>query len=232
MQIPKHIGIVAVTAEGASLCYRAIVSESAKILGQNKHPEISLHNYSFDEIAFIQSKKDWEGLSVLLASSVAKLAATGADFAIIPANSSHYAIELIREKSSIPVLSIVEITVEEARRRQFKKFAILGIGMTMTDGLYEKPLRDLGIEPVIPTKEQQEIVNKIIFENIIPGKTTSESTKKVVEVIQQLKDQGCDSTGMCCTELPIIITERNSPLPFIDTTRLLAQKAVEYSLIR
>lgn len=100
----------------------------------------------------------------------------------------------------------------------------------MTDGLYEKPLRELGIKVVIPNPKQQEVVNRVIFGNIIPGKVTNESTQEIIDVLTELKAQGCDGVGMCCTELPLIITPENSPLPFIDTTRLLAQKAVEYAL--
>lgn len=226
----KHIGIVGVTAEGAALCYRTIVSEAAKLLGQNKHPEISLHNHPFALLAELQMKKDWDGLSDQLSLSVKKLASIGADFAIMPSNSPHYAIDLIRKKSPIPVMSIVEATVNEVKEKGFKRFAILGIGITMTDGLYEKPLKTAGIDPVIPNKLQQDVLIDVIYNYIIPDKSTTKSTQKVIAVINQLKEKKCDSVGLCCTELPIIITKENSPLPFVDTTRLIAKKALEYAI--
>src|SRR3989344_7353490 len=105
----KHIGIVGITAEGASLCYRTICMEAAKRLGNFIHPEITMHTRSFDQILKAQEERNWNKVAGLLLDSLKKLATAGADFAIIPGNSVHYAIGTVLEKSPIPVISIVDV---------------------------------------------------------------------------------------------------------------------------
>lgn len=226
----KHIGIVGVSAEGAALCYSTMVQESSKILGEFRHPEISLNNLSFQMIVEVQRWKDWKTVGQILVSSIKKLKEIGADFAVIPANSVHYSFDYLKEHSPLPLLSIVDVTVKECLERGYKRVGVLGVGVTMSDGLYENPLRAAGIEPVIPDQEQQNILNELIYQEIIPKKVTTATVDKAIAVVQSLKEQGCDAVILGCTELPIIITEEHSPLPFVDTTRLLAKKAVELAL--
>ena len=226
----KHIGIVGVSAEGASLCYKTICSEASKLMGLNNHPEISLHNQSFHKILEPFNKKDRKALAKIINNSIEKLASIGADFAIIPANSVHFAFKEIKKISPIPVLSIIEIAAQECKKKNYKKVGILGVGMTMSDGLYDESLKKYSIEPITPSKSEQKIISDVIYNEIVPAKVTDESINKIINVIKSLKEKGCDSVILGCTELPLVINKNNSPLPFIDTTRLLARKALEYSL--
>ena len=198
-------------------------------MGLNHHPEISLHNYSFHKILEPFNKKDWESLSNIINDSMKKLASIGADFAIIPANSVHFAFKEIEKNSPIPVLSIVEIAAKECKGKNYKKVCVLGVGMTMSDGLFNQQLSHYGITPIIPLKGEQKIVNEVIY-NIVTAKVTDKSIKKIVDIISSLKEKGCYAVILGCTELPLIIDRNNSPLPFINTTRLLAIKAPDYSL--
>ena len=226
----KHIGIVGVTAEGASLCYRTIVSEAGKKLGQYHHPEISLHNVSFHEIFQSQTRGDWENVANIILYSVKKLAASGADFIIMPANSTHFVFDRIKKKSPVPFLSLVELTAQECRKRGMKRVLVLGVGMTMRDKLYKKNLERYGIEHVVPTASDQKVINEVIMDEIVPAKVSSGSVKKITGIIEKMKKDGCDGVILGCTELPIVIDDKSSPLPAIDTTRLLAQKALEYAI--
>ncbi|HLC59821.1 MAG TPA: amino acid racemase [Candidatus Nanoarchaeia archaeon] len=226
----KHIGIVGVTSEGASLCYRTICSEASKIMGLNHHPEISIHNHSFNEILEAQNKRDFPVVAKIIADSIKKLYSSGADFIIIPSNSVHFAFNEIEKNSPIPVLSIVEIAAKECKGKNYRKVGILGVGMTMSDGLFNEELKKYNITPVNPNQHGQKIVNDVIYQEIVPSKTTVNTIQKIIEVINSLKKQGCDAVILGCTELPLVINRKNSPLPFIDTTRLLAKKALEYAL--
>ena len=226
----KHIGIVGVTAEGASLCYKTICSEASKIMGPNNHPEISLHNHSFHRILDPFLRKDWPVVAKLISDSVNKVASCGADFAIIPGNSVHFAFDEIKKESQIEVMSIVEVAARECRDKGYKKVGILGVGLTMSGGLFNKSLDKYGIVPVAPNEHGQKIVNDTIYNEIVQAKTAKDTPQKIIKVINSLKKQGCDAVILGCTELPLVISEENSPLPFIDTTRLLARKALEYAL--
>lgn len=227
---PKHIGIIAVTAPGAALCYQAIVSESEKILGTKHHPSISLFHPPFYETYEAHQRRDWKTVEKILLDSIRRVALSGADFVIMPANATHYAHAAVAKKSPIPFLSLVDITVQEARRRRFKKAAILGVDITMTDGLYVKPLEGVGIEPFTPPRKDQEVIKDIIHTELITNKPTPQGTQKLIALLRTYQSAGCDVALLACTELPIVLNADNSPIPVIDTTRLLATKAVEISL--
>ncbi len=227
---PKTIGIVAVTAEGAALCYRTIVAESARYLPPEHHPPIVLHNAPLHLINERLRRRDWPAVAAQVGDAIRKLVAIGAELIIMPANAPHYASAHIATACPVPFLSIVEIAADGCATRGYKRVAVLGIGLTMSDGLYETPLRERGIEPILPTEAEQAIINAVIFEQIIPARVTRQGTQRVLEVIARLKQRGADAVILGCTELPLVVTERNSPLPFIDTTRLLARRALEHAI--
>jgi aspartate racemase len=224
----KHIGVAGITIPGSLLCIDAIVEESYKHFGQDsgKHPRITYTNPSLSEIDPPIIGKQWDKVAEDLIASVDILAKAGADFIIIPSNSPHYAVPEVQRKSPVEVLSIVDITVEECQRRGFKKVGILGVSVTMSDGLYEAPLRAVGIEPLTPAPADQQGINDLLHSEVIHGKPTSETASRMRTFIQKLKDAGCDAFIAGCTEIPVVIaSEEESPLPFVDTTRLLAKRA-------
>ncbi len=229
----KHIGIAGITVPGALLCIDTIVSESYKNFGQDslKHPRITYTQPPSDEIDKPFDTKDWNQVGQDLIDSIERLHKAGVDFVIIPSNSPHYAIKKVQNGSPIPVMSLVDITVAECQKRGFKKVGILGVGVTMSDGLYSTPLEAIGIQPIVPPSEKQQEINDVIYAEIIKGKPTEATKQKMVAFIQELKDMGADSFIAGCTEIPIVITdESESPLPFIDTTRLIAKKAFEEAI--
>jgi aspartate racemase len=226
----KTVGIVGITAEGGALCYKTIVSEAAKKLGDYKHPEILLDNPQFYEILQAQRQDNWDKVAEICLNSINKLKSIGADFIIIPGNSIHFAFNKIVVKSPLPVISIVETAVEECWDRGYKKIAVLGVGITMSGGLFKEPVEKRGMTYQVPSQDDQELLNKIIYEEIVPDKVSQKSVELIVNLINKLKSGGCDAVILGCTELPIVVTEENSPLPIIDTTRLLAKKALELAI--
>lgn len=226
----KHIGIVGITAEGSALCYQTICREAAKKFPDHKHPEISIHNRSFHHILQAQERGNWNAVAQMILESIEKLAASGAEFAIIPGNSVHFAMKQIRQRSPIPVLSLLEIVADECMERGYKKAAILGVGFTMKGGLYTEPLADKGVEAYTLPEIDQKTVNDIIYTEIVPGKVTERGVERLYGVIKRARDQRCDVAILACTELPIVLNEDKSDLALIDTTRLLAKKAFEYAI--
>jgi aspartate racemase len=224
---PKTIGIVAITAEGGALCYRTIVAESATMLPPSVHPPVILYNPSLHLTNGSIQARDWHGLAAIVRDAIAKVVSVGAELIVIPANAPHYAAAYFVPECPVPFVNIVETSVAACMAGGYARVAILGIGITMSDGLYEQPLRDRGIKPIVPTAEEQAVINRAIFDHIIPARVTPDAVQLIVDVIGSLKARGADAVILGCTELPIVIDESNSPLPFIDTTRLLARKALE-----
>jgi aspartate racemase len=226
----KHIGIVACSAEGAALCYRTICMEGTTLLGRHAHPEVTMHTFSLSEYMRYIEKGDWENVADLMLSSVSKLAKVGADFAICPDNTIHQAFDLVVNKSPIPWLHIAQEVVAEAKRKEYKCLGVLGTRYLMEGPVYPSKITAVGIEHMIPEVKDRERINQIIFDELINARFTSEALVYFKGVINELKNKGCDAVILGCTEIPLLVTQENSPLPILDSTRLLARAALKKAI--
>jgi len=224
--VPQHIGIVACSTEGAALCYRTISLEGALLLGPHDHPEVSLHSHSLATYMQRIYANDWAGVAELMLSSAEKLARAGADFLICPDNTIHQAFDLIEHRSPRPWLHIAREVAKEAQSRQFKRLAVLGTRYLMEGPVYREALQAAGIEHRIPGPEQRARVDQIIMDELVNAQFLPRSLAYHVEVIRSLKDEGCDAVVLGCTEIPLLVAPESSPLPTLDSTRLLARAAV------
>jgi aspartate racemase len=222
----KHIGIVACSAEGAALCYRTICVEGAAILGKYAHPEVTMHTHPFSNYMKYIEADDWNGVADLMQSSVKKVAQVGADFAICPDNTAHQAFDLVVDDSPIPWLHIAEEVAAEAQRHNYTCLGVLGTRYLMEGPVYPTKLVVKGIAHKIPASTDRERINAIIFDELINGRFTAESRTYFSLVIDQLKSQGCDAVVLGCTEIPLLVTQEDSSLPILDSTRLLARAAL------
>jgi aspartate racemase len=221
-----QIGIVACSTEGAALCYRTISMEGSELLGRHDHPEVSLHSHSLAQYMKSIEQNDWAGVAELMMSSAEKLARAGADFLICPDNTIHQAFDLVEHRSPRPWLHIAREVAREAQRCQYKRLAVLGTRYLMEGPVYRDTLKAAGIEHRIPASERREHINQIIFDELVNGQFLPRSLAYYIEVIRGLKDEGCDAVVLGCTEIPLLVAPESSPLPTLDSTRLLAQAAV------
>lgn len=221
-----HIGIVACSTEGAALCYRTISLESSQALGRHDHPEVSLHSHSLAQYMKYIDTADWAGVAELMLSSAGKLARAGADFLICPDNTIHQAFDLVEHRSPRPWLHIAREVAKEAQRHNYKRLALLGTKYLMEGTVYPAALTAAGIEYRTPSPEQSTRINQIIFDELVNGQILPPSLAYYIEVISGLKDEGCDAVVLGCTEIPLLVTAESSPLPTLDSTRLLAKAAV------
>jgi len=222
----KHIGIVACSAEGAALCYRTICLEGPNLMRKHAHPEVTMHTFSFSEYLRYIEAGDWESIASLMLASVAKVAQAGADFAICPDNTIHQAFDFVVEKSPIPWLHIAEEVAAEAKRQNYKCLGILGTRFLMEGPVYAAKLAPMGIGHRVPEAKDRESINEIIFNELVHGCFSVEARVYFEKVIGRLGNQGCDAVVLGCTELPLLVTQESSPLPILDSTRLLARAAL------
>lgn len=222
----KHIGIVAVSAEGAALCYRTICLEGSILFGPHDHPQITMHTYSLAEYMGRLETSGWEEVAQLLLSSANKVIQAGADLLICPDNTIHQALDLVRDQSPVPWLHIAEEVAAVAATREFKRLGILGTRYLMEGPVYPAKLSARGIAYEIPEADDRERVNAIIFDELVYGRFEPNSRRYFQEVIAGLAARGCDAVVLGCTEIPLLISEADSPLPAIDSTRTLARAAL------
>ena len=224
--MPQHIGIVACSAEGAALCYRTICAEAPPILGPDATPEVTLHMPDFAAYTRCFEREDWVGVGALMLASARKLASVGADFLICPDNTIHQALPHVLADSPRPWLHIAEVVAEEAHHRGFRRIGVLGTRWLVASDVYPEKLSARGIEAVRPNVDDGEFVHRVIMDELIRSVFTPNATAGVQGVIARLKDAGCDAVVLGCTEIPLIISDANSLLPTLDSTRLLARAAL------
>jgi aspartate racemase len=224
--MPRHIGIVACSAEGAALCYRTICVEGAQLLGAHAHPEVSMHTHSLAEYMQCIYRGDWRDVGELMLSSANKLATIGADFLICPDNTIHQALPYIAPRSPLPWLHIAEVVASKAVERGFRRVGLTGTRYLVESEVYPEKLALRGVEYLRPSSAEREEINRIIMDELVYGIFRPEAVAYFQQVIGRLKDEGCDSVVLGCTEIPLIMNDSNSLLPTLDSTRLLARAAL------
>ncbi len=224
------IGIVACSAEGAALCYRTICVEGAQYLGAHAHPEVAMHTHSFADYVACLDRGDWQGVGELMLDSAHKLASTGAQFLICPDNTIHQALPYVLPRSPLPWLHIAEVVADEAVARGFAKLGVTGTRWLVDSEVYPEKLAARGLDFVRPTDTERDELNRIIMDELVCSVFKPESVTAFQQVFARMKDAGCDAVVLGCTEIPLIMNDANSPLPTLDSTRLLARAALRRSV--
>jgi aspartate racemase len=222
----QHIGIVGCSAEGAALCYRTVCVEGAQFLGAHDHPEVSMHTHSLAEYMKCVYGGDWQGVAELMLSSANKLAKMGAEFLICPDNTIHQALPYVEPRSPLPWLHIVEVIAAQAVQRGFRRLGLTGTRWLVESEVYPEKLKARGLDYVRPDATEREEINRIIMDELVCGVFKAEAVAYFQGVIGRMKEQGCDAVVLGCTEIPLIMSDSNSPLPTLDSTRLLARAAL------
>lgn len=226
MARPLHIGIVACSAEGAALCYRTICAEAPALLGPHAHPEISLHGASLADYVQAGLSGEMLGVAELMLASARKLAAAGADFLICPDNTVHQAFARVLPASPLPWLHIAEVVAAEAVARGYRRLGLTGTHWLVSSAVYPDKLQAAGLECVRPSDADRDTMGRLIMDELVRGVFRPETVAVFQQVIRGFQAQGCDAVILGCTEIPLIIDDGNSPLPTLDSTRLLARAAL------
>jgi len=222
----EHIGVAACSAEGAALCYRTICLEGAERLGPYGHPEITLHTPPLSRYVACLEAGDIEGVGAILLGSAETLARAGADFLICPDNTMHMAFEIVAARSPRPWLHIAEAVAGAAKERGCRRAAVLGTKWLMESRVYPDKLEPAGLQWAIPPEAERTELSRIIMDELVNGIFTDDARQTCRAIIGDMAAAGCDAAILGCTELPLILNDGNSPLPTLDSTRLLARAAL------
>lgn len=226
----KRIGIVAHSAEGGALCFLTACREGQRLLGPHLHPEIVV-----SAIPMGASLESWESgnhdaVARELRRGVDQVAAAGAEFFICPDNTAHIALEQIAGTLPIPGLHIAEVVCDAMQAAGWRAAGLLGTTWTMTGPVYAKALERRGLRRLVPGEARRERINHAIFDELCQGRFLPSTTRMFVEAIRELAAAGADCAILGCTEIPLIVSRENSPLPVLDSTRLLAAYAVQEAI--
>ncbi len=223
----KHIGILGHSFEGATLCFRTACLEGVKRLGPHLHPEITMTCSAMEPLLDDGDRGDHGKLRSFFEREARKLAAAGCDFFVCPDNTAHIALETPGDDFPLPALHIAEVVADRAKGEGRRKIGILGTRFTMSGPVYPGALGRRGIGWAVPDEDDRKMVDEVIFGELCLGRFRDESREAFVTIIDKLKDKGCDAVALVCTEIPLLVSAEISPLPILDSTRLLAKAAVE-----
>jgi aspartate racemase len=222
--MPKHIGIAACSAEGAALCYRTICTEAPELLGAaHAHPEVSMHTPSLAATMDLIYRGDWQGVGDVMLDSAVKLRKMGCDFLICPDNTIHQALPYATPRSPLPWLHIADAVMAEAKARGYRRVGLTGTKWLMEGPVYPKDL-------VRPEPAERAEINRIIMDELVCGVFKPSAVQYFQQVVENMKRAGCEAVVLGCTEIPLVMNDANSPLPTLDSTRLLARAALTYSV--
>jgi aspartate racemase len=224
--MPKCVGIVAVSAEGAALCYRTICAEGAALLGPHTHPEIATHTFPLSDWMVAIDADRWEDVGKMLLASAEKLQRVGASFLICPDNTAHQGLDLVRDRSPLPWLHIAEEVAAVAAQQRYRKVLVLGTRYLMEGPVYPAKLRAAGVAHEIPDTAARQRINRHTFDELVYGRFEDATRDYFVSVIREGQARGCDAVALSCTEFPLLVSPADSPLPILDSTRILARAAL------
>jgi aspartate racemase len=226
----RHLGIVGHSVEGAALCFRAFCHEGFRRLAPHDHPDVTLDCIALARSMSAWDASDYDTIRRILAESIARLARAGAEFFVCPDNTAHQALERPGVPLALPGLHIAEVVAERAAAEGRRRVGILGTRFLTEGPVYPRALRRRGIQLLIPDQADRRVVDGVIFDELVNGIVRPESRRRYVEVIERLGERGCDAVALVCTEIPMLVTADVSPLPVLDSTRLLARAAFEVAL--
>ena len=189
-----------------------------------------MHTHALADYVKYLDRGDWQGVGELMLSSANKLAKGGADFLICPDNTIHQAMPYVEPRSPLRWLHIAEVVASRAVERGFRRLGVLGTRWLVDGEVYPEKLSARGLEYVRPSKAERDEINRIIMEELVYGVFKPESVAYHQRVIGRMKDERCDAVVLGCTEIPLIMNDSNSPLPTLDSTRLLARAALREAM--
>lgn len=226
----SHIGIVGCSPEGAALFYRQITRQAARLLPPNEQPRISVHNEPLEAYISAIRRDDWHAVGRLLRRSAELLSRCGAEFCLTPDNAVQHAVQLAEVGSPIPWLTMTELVAEAISADARRVIGIIGTKLVMSSSTYQTHLGLRGIQVLAPQEDAAETLDQIIFGELIYGEIRPESRLAVLSTIQDLARKGCEGVILASSEVPLLITRENCPLPVYDSADILAEASVRRTI--
>lgn len=227
----KVIGLIGGMSWESTLTYYKIINATIKErLGGLHSAKCVLYSVDFQEIEEYQANGDWKKSGEILGEAAYNLEKAGADFIVICTNTMHKVINQIKEKISIPILHIAEMTAEKILERKIKNIALLGTKYTMEQDFYKEKLIEKGINIIVPDKDGIKSINDIIYDELCLGIINPESKTKYLEIIKKLEKEGAEGVILGCTEIGMLVKEGDTDIPLFDTSVIHAEQAAIYSI--
>ena len=228
----KTIGLLGgMSWESTVRYYRAINEGVKNTLGSLHSAKIAMYSVDFGPIEKLQHAGDWKAIAIMLSGAAQRVESAGADFLLICTNTMHKVAPEIEKSIKIPLLHIADATAEALMHEGIKTVGLLGTAFTMEQDFYKGRLSEnYGLNVLIPNEEDRQIVHEIIYQELCLGKIRADSRTEYLRIIDALANQGAEAVILGCTEIGMLVTQRDTKVRLFDTTAIHAQKAVECAI--
>ncbi len=228
----KMIGMIGGMSWESSLEYYRIVNQTIKEkLGGFHSAKCILYSVNFEEVEKRQHQGDWESLTQLMVDAAQRLKKAGADFLVLCTNTMHKMADEVQEAVRIPLLHIADVTAAAIRANGQARVGLLGTKFTMEQDFYkDRLIQKHGIDVLIPNDRERQVIHDILYSELCLGEIKELSRGRFKDIIQNLVGRGAQGVILGCTEIPLIISQKDYEIPLYDTTALHAQAAVEFAL--
>jgi aspartate racemase len=216
--------------ESTATYYEYITREYTKRYGDYGYPEIIIYSVNFQEFVDWQNRNRWDIAADKMVKVFRALEKAGADFGLIASNTMHIVFAEVQREVSIPLINIIEVTAEAIQKEGIKTVGLLGTIFTMSKDFYKAGLETRGIITLVPDRKDQQFVNNVIYKELTRGLIKSESREGYVKVVKKLKEKGAEGIVLGCTEIPLLIKEKDCGVRLYDTTLIHAEKALNYAI--
>jgi aspartate racemase len=227
----KRIGILGgMTAESTLTYYQLIVRGYQQRFNDHAYPEIVIYSVSFQQFEDWMEAGEWDAIAVALADGLRRLAAAGADFAVIATNTMHLLFDRLEHDSPLPLLSIVDATARAIRRAGMRTVGLLGTRFTMEKTFYADRLARHGIATVVPDDAERLEIHRVIMDELSRGILLDASRRRYLDIVDRLVARGAEGVVLGCTEIPLLVRPEHTTVPLFDTTAVHAQEALARAL--
>ena len=227
----KTIGLIGGTTWVSTVDYYKIInSETNRRLGKNNSARIIMYSVNFQDAIDLMSKKDFEGLKQMLFKASDILVSGGAECLLLCANTMHKYADDVQQHAGLPLVNIADETARKIKEKGISKIGLLGTKITMSEPFYKERLAAYGIETLVPGEEQQDFVNRIIFNELGKEVFKPETKTELINIIGGLQSKGAEGVIMGCTEIPLILKQGDADIPLFDTLTIHSMAAVDFSL--
>ncbi len=228
----KTVGLLGgMSWESTAGYYKAINEGVKNSLGGLHSAKIAMYSVDFDPIEKLQHEGNWEETANILTSAAKNVEASGADFLLICTNTMHKVAPVIEKSISIPILHIADATAEVLVKKGIKTVGLLGTAFTMEQDFYKGRLEDkYSLEVLTPNKKDRMIIHDVIYKELCLGVISEFSKKEYLRIIESLSNNGAQAVILGCTEIGMLVHQKDTEVILLDTTSIHAQKAVEYAI--
>jgi aspartate racemase len=227
----KTIGLIGGMSWESTVPYYRLINETIKArLGGLHSAKIVLYSVDFHEIEQLQRSGDWDVAGTLLAHAARSLELAGADFLALCTNTMHKVAGAIEAAVSIPLLHLADATAEDIRAAGLRKVGLLGTRFTMEQAFYVERLEQRGLQVWVPEQQDRDIVHRVIYDELCMGKIRSESRDAYRRIMASLTARGMEAIILGCTEIALLVDQRDATVPLFDTAAIHARRVAEMAL--